>query len=223
VTVRTGKGSTASVSVAENSGAAVSEIVATAGHPFWVPSVGRWVRAGDLQPGQWLRTSSGTWVQVAQVAAWTAQATVHNLTVDGVHTYHVLAGSAPVLVHNCGDARFEVDSAGTATDRTVSPVALNKQIGDACSNRIADDISGSVREVSYKTTTGVRRVDVATPGRGTIESKVGRMNLSKRIRSEVTKDAELLQSGRVRVQNGSSPGVRSLARSGLRRGWQDCY
>ncbi|MEU3388761.1 hypothetical protein, partial [Streptomyces albidoflavus] len=28
-------------------------------------------------------------------------ATVHNLTVAGVHTYYVVAGDAPALVHNC--------------------------------------------------------------------------------------------------------------------------
>nr|WP_238323901.1 GIY-YIG nuclease family protein [Salinispora pacifica] len=27
----------------------------------------------------------------------------HNLTVDGRHTYYVLAGNTPVLVHNCGN------------------------------------------------------------------------------------------------------------------------
>jgi hypothetical protein len=26
---------------------------------------------------------------------------VHNLTVEGVHTYYVLAGDSPILVHNC--------------------------------------------------------------------------------------------------------------------------
>jgi hypothetical protein len=27
----------------------------------------------------------------------------YNLTIDTVHTYYVLAGATPVLVHNCGD------------------------------------------------------------------------------------------------------------------------
>ncbi|OLF19616.1 hypothetical protein BU204_01535 [Actinophytocola xanthii] len=27
---------------------------------------------------------------------------VHNLTVEGIHTYHVMADNTPVLVHNCG-------------------------------------------------------------------------------------------------------------------------
>ncbi|MER5217634.1 hypothetical protein ABT063_45765, partial [Streptomyces sp. NPDC002838] len=46
-------------------------------------------------------TSSGTWTQISAIQAWTArQATVHNLTVTDTHTYYVLAGATPVLVHN---------------------------------------------------------------------------------------------------------------------------
>ncbi|NED83183.1 EndoU domain-containing protein, partial [Streptomyces sp. SID11233] len=36
-----------------------------------------------------------------------ARATVHNLTVRNQHTYYVLAGAAPVLVHNCGEISDE--------------------------------------------------------------------------------------------------------------------
>ncbi|MFC8419988.1 RHS repeat-associated core domain-containing protein [Streptomyces sp. NPDC057236] len=84
--------------------ATTSTVTATAGHPFWVPSLREWVDAGELKPGQWLQTSSGTWVQIGAVEAWTAKkATVHNLTVTDVHTYYVLIGSTPVLNHNqCG-------------------------------------------------------------------------------------------------------------------------
>ncbi|WP_017588727.1 RHS repeat-associated core domain-containing protein [Nocardiopsis ganjiahuensis] len=76
-------------------------IMATDGHPFWVPDLGLWVDAIDLAPGMWLQTSSGTWVQVSAVQPWTQSATVHNLTVQGVHTYHVATGSLDVLAHNC--------------------------------------------------------------------------------------------------------------------------
>ncbi|MFI6033094.1 polymorphic toxin-type HINT domain-containing protein [Streptomyces sp. NPDC051315] len=90
---------------------------ATAGHPFWVPSLKKWIDVGELKPGQWLQTSSGTWVQVGAVQAWTAKkATVHNLTVTDVHTYYVLAGSTPVLAHNCGLA--------DATDLDLAAAAL---------------------------------------------------------------------------------------------------
>ncbi|WP_172450809.1 polymorphic toxin-type HINT domain-containing protein [Streptomyces kasugaensis] len=75
-------------------------LIATDGHPFWVPDLKKWLDAGDLKPGMWLQTSSGTWVQVSAVQAWTQNATVHNLTVESTYTYHVAAGNAPVLVHN---------------------------------------------------------------------------------------------------------------------------
>ncbi|MFH8290515.1 polymorphic toxin-type HINT domain-containing protein [Streptomyces sp. NPDC018059] len=80
-----------------------SSVTATDGHPFWVQELGEWIDATDLRQGQWLRTSSGTYVQITSVERWTKPATVHNLTVSDLHTYHVLAGASPVLVHNCGN------------------------------------------------------------------------------------------------------------------------
>ncbi|MFI1829532.1 polymorphic toxin-type HINT domain-containing protein [Streptomyces sp. NPDC020412] len=80
-----------------------STLTATGTHPFWVPDLARWVDAAELQPGQWLRTSSGTHVQVTAIQRWIAPERVHNLTVADLHTYYVLAGVTPVLVHNCGD------------------------------------------------------------------------------------------------------------------------
>ncbi|MDI3342299.1 polymorphic toxin-type HINT domain-containing protein [Streptomyces sp. AJ-1] len=80
---------------------ATSTIVATDGHPFWVPELNTWLDAGQLQPGQWLHTSAGTWVQITAVFSTTQRATVHNLTVADVHTYHVVAGGTSALVHNC--------------------------------------------------------------------------------------------------------------------------
>ncbi|MFE3198092.1 LamG-like jellyroll fold domain-containing protein [Embleya sp. NPDC059237] len=82
------------------SGDRTETLTATDGHPFWVPELHKWQKAMDLRPGQWLRTSAGTWVQVTVIRSWTQQATVHNLTVDDLHTYYVLAGATPILVHN---------------------------------------------------------------------------------------------------------------------------
>ncbi|MGA4839996.1 polymorphic toxin-type HINT domain-containing protein [Streptomyces sp. G45] len=81
-------------------GTRTSSITATGGHPFWVPKLNRWLDATDLHPGQWLRTSAGTLVQITAVERWTQRAGVHNLTVADVHTYYVLAGQTPVLIHN---------------------------------------------------------------------------------------------------------------------------
>ncbi|MEG8281212.1 RHS repeat-associated core domain-containing protein [Streptomyces sp. AHA2] len=81
-------------------GLSTGQITATDGHPFWVPTLHRWAEAGDLKVGQWLRTSAGTRVQIASVGHRTQSVSVYNLTVDDLHTYHVLAGETPVLVHN---------------------------------------------------------------------------------------------------------------------------
>lgn len=86
-------------------------ITATGTHPFWVPSLDRWVDATELQPGQRLRTSSGTHIQIAAIDRRIEQERVHNLTIADIHTYYVLAGQTPVLVHNsnglCGTAALE--------------------------------------------------------------------------------------------------------------------
>ncbi|WP_159000892.1 hypothetical protein [Streptomyces sp. SBT349] len=47
---------------------------------------------------------SGMEVTVTTTRTTTTTATVHNLTVEGVHTYYVLVGGTPILAHNsnCG-------------------------------------------------------------------------------------------------------------------------
>ncbi|MFG2000930.1 RHS repeat-associated core domain-containing protein [Spirillospora sp. NPDC048911] len=93
----------------ENPGAKIRQgnstahsVTATAGHLFWVANgMNKWIKAEDLKPGMWLRTSTGTYVQVKSTRAWsTAQQRVRNLTVADRHTYYVSFGSTYVLVHN---------------------------------------------------------------------------------------------------------------------------
>lgn len=76
-------------------------ITATDRHPFWVDDEGRWVDAEDLDRGDVLLLADGDIVKVGAVRERTEVRRVHNLTVDGIHTYYVLAGDDPVLVHNC--------------------------------------------------------------------------------------------------------------------------
>ncbi|GGV11357.1 hypothetical protein GCM10010293_01520 [Streptomyces griseoflavus] len=79
-------------------------LTATDGHPFWVPSLAEWVDAEQLTAGQELRTVTGKTVRISSVVRTQRPAVVHNLTVTDLHTYYVLAGKTPVLVHNsnCG-------------------------------------------------------------------------------------------------------------------------
>ncbi|MBB5938009.1 polymorphic toxin-type HINT domain-containing protein [Streptomyces zagrosensis] len=87
-------------------GAEKDSLIATATHPFWVENTDSWVDAGDITAGMRLRTPDGSTVQVASTRHFSQLQRTHDLTVAGVHTYYVVAGGAPVLVHNsdCDDA-----------------------------------------------------------------------------------------------------------------------
>lgn len=88
VTVSTGSGS----------------VVATAGHPFWGVSDAAWVDAGDLAVGDAVLQAGGATRVVTAVVEVSRPAVVHNLTVADLHTYFVVVGDAPTLVHNCSGA-----------------------------------------------------------------------------------------------------------------------
>ncbi|GLI27914.1 hypothetical protein ARHIZOSPH14_21560 [Agromyces rhizosphaerae] len=100
------------VTVADEGGVSGS-VVATAGHPFWVPDAGVWVDAGQLRAGQWLQTSAGTWVQITAVAHERRVQTVHNLTVAVDHTYYVAAGDLALLTHAHQGVEAPLDAAPT--------------------------------------------------------------------------------------------------------------
>ncbi|MER5386937.1 ricin-type beta-trefoil lectin domain protein [Streptomyces sp. NPDC002688] len=76
------------------------KITSTAEHPFWVPAVGEWTNAGDLKPGMLLLTADGTIAKIKANRAYTDRVRTYNLTIAEQHTYYVLAGTTPVLVHN---------------------------------------------------------------------------------------------------------------------------
>ncbi|MER7762494.1 polymorphic toxin-type HINT domain-containing protein [Streptomyces sp. NPDC097619] len=85
-------------------GSRTATVEATDGHPFWVPELGEWIDATDLREGQKLHSDTGARLTIERLHRWTEDARVFNLTVQDIHTYYVMAGPAPVLVHNCGNA-----------------------------------------------------------------------------------------------------------------------
>ncbi|MGW2229896.1 polymorphic toxin-type HINT domain-containing protein [Streptomyces formicae] len=76
------------------------KLTATYGHPFWSVDKKDWVEAGDLKSGMTLRTDEGRTVTVTAARQYQGHSRTYNLTVEGLHTYYVLAGETPVLVHN---------------------------------------------------------------------------------------------------------------------------
>lgn len=76
-------------------------VTTTEDHPFWNDTDQQWQRADQFDPGDRVRAADGRTVPVNGLRLVTRHhATAYNLTVDDIHTYYVIAGDTPVLVHN---------------------------------------------------------------------------------------------------------------------------
>ncbi|GAA4201795.1 RHS repeat-associated core domain-containing protein [Actinocatenispora rupis] len=81
-------------------GAGVVVLTATTHHRIWDKTAHRWKEAGLLKVGHYVQAGGGRSARIASVRKYTTEQTTYDLTVDGLHTYFVLAGKIPVLVHN---------------------------------------------------------------------------------------------------------------------------
>ncbi|MFE1500010.1 polymorphic toxin-type HINT domain-containing protein, partial [Streptomyces albidoflavus] len=139
-----------------------AQVTATAEHPFWVPKADTWVDAADLHPGQWVQVAEGAGARISRIQQWTAlSAKVYNLSVSDLHTYYVLAGQTPVLVHNSncnsltraqsdevanflGYTKTKMKSAGGA------PIWENKKAGGGQPRYITYDRTGHNKQAVFK-------------------------------------------------------------------------
>ncbi|WP_327238604.1 polymorphic toxin-type HINT domain-containing protein [Streptomyces sp. NBC_01317] len=118
------------------------KITATAEHPFWVPKENAWVNAADLKPGTTLSTANGTKAKIAANRPYTDHVRTYNFSVAKLHTYYVLAGTAPVLVHNtCVDS--VVLGVGKRSDALA---ASRRAAGDSNAHTFNDSNYGDVAE-----------------------------------------------------------------------------
>ncbi|MET9368341.1 toxin C-terminal domain-containing protein [Streptomyces griseoflavus] len=148
------------LTVATDEGAAA--LISTTTHPFWVESEDRWIDAGELQPGMTLRTPSGDTATLTGLRHFEQRQRTNDLTVAGIHTYYVLAGETPVLVHNnsncnsltraqaddvakyLGYRKTKMKSAGGA------PIWENKKAGGGQPRYITYDRTGHNKQAIFK-------------------------------------------------------------------------
>jgi len=89
ITVQATDGSTATIHTTQH-------------HPFWNQSQHTWTDARDITPNATkLLTADGKEDTVVAVRTYTGSKQMRDLTVDITHTYYVVVGDTPVLVHNC--------------------------------------------------------------------------------------------------------------------------
>ncbi|KUL25836.1 polymorphic toxin-type HINT domain-containing protein [Actinoplanes awajinensis] len=92
--------STISIDIDGSRGTRTAAVTAADDHPFWAQDRSKWVEAGQLMPGHWLRTSAGTSVQISAIKHRTAEARLYNLTIADFHSYYAVAAGTAVLTHN---------------------------------------------------------------------------------------------------------------------------
>jgi hypothetical protein len=86
----------------------MATVTTTEDHPFWNHTDQQWQPALTLDRGDRLLApttlAGGDQPTVVGLLATTQhEGDAYNLTVTNTHTYYVMAGDTPVLVHNCGD------------------------------------------------------------------------------------------------------------------------
>ncbi|QCW77971.1 hypothetical protein EQG64_12700 [Streptomyces sp. S6] len=105
------------VDVVVKTDAGPKTIETTKHHQFYEITRNSWTQAGDLKPGQELQDGEGEPARILDVTAYTAERTTYDLSVEGLHTYHVVAGATPVLVHNCSTGGLSLSDARHVSGR----------------------------------------------------------------------------------------------------------
>ncbi|MGC4857056.1 polymorphic toxin-type HINT domain-containing protein [Micromonospora sp. DT4] len=86
------------IDLALDNGASVGT---TEDHPFWSATDRKFERVDELVAGERVLTVEGETLAVSGLRFTASRLTsAYNLEIDGIHTYYVLAGNTPVLVHN---------------------------------------------------------------------------------------------------------------------------
>jgi hypothetical protein len=147
------------VGAATPASAATSTLTTTYHHPFYDLTQAAFVDAVDLHPGDQLQTADGATAEVTTVRPYHQTETTYDLTINGLHTYYVLAGTAPVLVHNCGgQTLYRSDT------RDPSEIFANGFESRGDNMDVLEHASGWSRDSGYVATTTSERVAINRGG-----------------------------------------------------------
>lgn len=130
LTVATGNGTSAVINTTQE-------------HPFWNMTRHAWMGAETLEPGEQLQTVDGSTVEVLTRTNYTDARIMFNLTVSTIHTYYVLAGTTPVLVHNVSVSGCRVADLTLGPDGSRPAEGITAERGDRVLAHEQEFINGS--------------------------------------------------------------------------------
>ena len=141
-------------------GAAQVVVQTTQEHLIWDEGQQSWRNARDLEPGTRLHTPNGAPAQVTTTHSYPGRRYMYNLTIADIHTYYVLAGKTPVLVHNDNGG---IDLSNAAEVQGRFPVGGALDAGGPANGILYRTQNGSIRNYAVYDADGVilRRVDLA--------------------------------------------------------------
>ncbi|HZP52128.1 Hint domain-containing protein [Actinocrinis sp.] len=125
--------------------APTASLTTTYHHAFYDATTNQWTQAQNLRPGDLLQTPTG-YALLDAVHLYHADTTTYDLTIDGLHTYYVVAGNTAVLVHNCdtvdGGKYGQIQPAGPGSEINHMPqnasTPISKYSGPAIRMDAAD-------------------------------------------------------------------------------------
>ncbi|MFJ5882960.1 polymorphic toxin-type HINT domain-containing protein [Kitasatospora cineracea] len=165
-------------------------VTGTQNHPYLDLTRDDFVDAARLGVGDRLQSADGTTVTVLGVRNHTSAMVTYDLTVEALHTYYVVAGDVPVLVHNICDAEHLV-------------LGIKEY-----SNPLAVDLRDAGAEGAYTLNDSVYG-DIQPSGRPKWMEEVSRVAVDPNIRLSVTLDGLPGETAEEAFQNAYIRGVKA--------------
>jgi hypothetical protein len=116
-------------------------LVTTEDHPFWNATDRAWERADAVDRGDRIGTADGRTAKYRRLFGRPRWTTAYNLTVQGVHTYHV--GRRALLVHNSNTCGVGGQGAVTHLHHTVPREILKQLPEDVANNPLVRGRAGA--------------------------------------------------------------------------------
>jgi large repetitive protein len=195
-----------------------STVHTTANHPSWDDTRRHRVPAGELKPGDQLESATDQHVTVVSAKAHPGAADMYNLSVQDLHTYYVVAGATPVLVHNtnCGPTVFRGTTKGfdgsPGTQRVgITPTSSDPGVATIFGTHSEQFGDSVVQIATPQDLAGVETYEGCIPSEAEVGVELSPSEFSSRASIEIPTSAAREILGRMGISIPSRIGIEDLS------------